>query len=227
MAPGDTRWGSQFDCLVSVLENRIVLDNAFAALRRAEDFDWRGKDYRWVLDNGWWRMLDGLRKAFEPLREFISTIQADGTLLCEAGQHVLFYVLRTRELLLTLAPADRAQIRQVVDARLKMFLKPVAMLAYLLHPEYRGRLLQAEQKREAIDFMPIALLTLGLPPVALNELMQFVSCSPPYISCPNIKPYHYWSVFAPDTPLSPLGSALCQLPCSQAGVERVFSSAVQ
>jgi hypothetical protein len=82
--PCDTRWGSLFDCMESIVRNRETIDRAFAALRRfvisfgmastpfifsrCDDFDWGGKAFLYALDVQWWRQLSKIVEAYKPLQ---------------------------------------------------------------------------------------------------------------------------------------------------------------
>ena len=45
------------------MKNHLVVDRAFGAFRCAHEFDWCGKGYVYVLDQGWWQMLKKIVEA--------------------------------------------------------------------------------------------------------------------------------------------------------------------
>jgi hypothetical protein len=82
--PVARRWASQLDCMESLVKNHLVVDRAFGALRCAHDFDWCGKGYVYVLDQGWWQMLKKIVKAYTPLRVLIREIRSDASTMGHA-----------------------------------------------------------------------------------------------------------------------------------------------
>ena len=120
--PVETRWGSSLDCLESVARNRQTVDRAFAALRSADGFDWNGKDYRYVLDPGWWKMLERILTAYTPLRVMIHEIQAKDCTLAEAVQSVVTRTPVALAELIKICPGDKKRLNDIFDKRMQMFL---------------------------------------------------------------------------------------------------------
>ena len=128
--------------------------------------------------------------------------------------------------LTTLAPGDQVQIKKNIAKRRGMFLTEPALLAYLLHPKFRGEGLLATERRRACDYIPQACQIAGIekrPNVA--EVLSFVDKQPPYAGDSECSLYQYWSVYMADLAVGPLGQVMSALIASQASVERVFSSA--
>ena len=101
----------------------------------------------------------------------------------------------------------------------------MSLLAYLLHPGFRGEGLTALERRRACDYIPEACQIAGIEkPPSVAEVLTFVDKQPPYMGDSECSPYQYWSMYMADSPVGPLGQVMSALIASQASVELVFSS---
>ena len=85
-----------------------------------------------------------------------------------------------------------------------MFLSEPALLAYLLHPGFRGERLTATERPRAYDYVPEAGQIDGIEkPPSVVEVLTFVDKQPLYTGdseCPRIK---NWFMYMADSPLAP------------------------
>lgn len=99
----DTRWGSQFDCLQSVVKNRQLIETAIGDLRR-ENFAFRGRELMFIWDMGWWVMAQKIVSAYQPLRAYLALVEADGIRLGESVALALGHFATAETSLKTLSP---------------------------------------------------------------------------------------------------------------------------
>ena len=74
----------------------------------------------------------------------------------------------------TLAPGVLLKIKSILVNRQGMFLGEAALLAYLLHPGFRGERLTALERRRACDYIPEACQIAGIKkPPSVAEVLTF------------------------------------------------------
>ena len=101
--PVETRWGSQFDCLQSILANRKPIELAVGELRRQE-FDFHGNEIMFIWNLQWWAMVQKIVAAYHPLRQLIASVEAKGINLGSALACVLECLPKVQQNLKSLAP---------------------------------------------------------------------------------------------------------------------------
>lgn len=116
LQPVVTRWGTQFDCLQSIVKNRRVIDNAITDLRREGAiffpsnffwftvFEFRGNELMFTWNPTWWTMASKIVEAFEPMRKLSRQMQAKQATLGDAVGLVLACLEETKIALHALAP---------------------------------------------------------------------------------------------------------------------------
>ena len=121
--PGNTRWGSCVDCLQSVLDNRITIENTPGALRRAKYrcplYDKLG----WVWSVGTWDELQDLLKPATHLKAFIYSCEKDD---CTLGVSLESYMKLQVDLEGLAVALPQRQGRELVKALTQVFLKSCA-----------------------------------------------------------------------------------------------------
>ena len=220
----DTRWGSQVDCLTSVLHNRRLIEASVCELRRMR-FEFIGNELVFVWDLTWWKTLEDMSHVYLPLKLVTAQVQKEGFLLASSIELALPAFTAAMGADTLFAPGDRRKARAICDNRRAMMFTPTALVANLLHPKYRGRSLPSKELRLALEEVAKCGEHLQVAYPTPEEVLDFVGGQPPYDGNLECHPWQYWTTLFKDDPLSPLGRVMSTLPASQATVERVFSSA--
>ena len=138
VAPAETRWASQVDCIESLCRNRQLVMRCIERLRQ-EEFEFKGHELIWVHDDSWWGLLQEMLKVFIRLRCMIDKVQASHCDLASGVETVLKNCEEIVGQLVNLAPGDKAFIVGAWLKRKEMLLTDWGILANILHPAYRGR----------------------------------------------------------------------------------------
>ena len=137
--PGDTRWKSQLTALETFVTNRRFL------LQICEDHE-NEMDTgisRKINDIQIYRSAKHLIEQLTPIANAIDTCQSDATSLADATN--TWFELSTNEKL--------SQHKEAVDKRMKQAITVEHLVAYKLHPKYRGQDLTAQQETEVHDYL--------------------------------------------------------------------------
>ena len=224
--PGETRWGTNVDLATSVLKNHHVIDAALAELRNNR-FQFKKAELAFLLMPDWWDSLDAMAKWMQPIRGCLNLLQDDKTTLGEAVELVLTTIAPSAVGLSDFAPGDVRRAQQFIDARLEMFLRPLACLSNLMDHRYRGRSLGCERRTSTLATLDKYCDLLKVPCPGLDDLAEFCAAKGRFsrIATLHCTPLTMWQVVFEGDPLATLGLLVTTLPCSQASSERVFSSA--
>ena len=125
------------------------------------------------------------------------------------------------------APGEVKASMAIVRDWEELFLHPRALFANLLDPRYKGQKLSPQQKVVALNAAAELATKLRLDLPLSHRIIACIAGEGPYKDAALLAclPYHFWTVLFKGDPLTDFASTLVSLPCSQAGVERVFSAA--
>ena len=211
--PGDTRWKSQLTCLETYTANRRY----YVQICDDHEDDIDTGIARKIRDIQIYRNAKDLIEKLAPIANAIDVCQSDKTSLADATNTWL-----------SLAANPLLQAHSnVIDKRMKQAITVEHLVAYKLHPKYRGTLLTDDQLASVNDYLAsrndsyIATLIAfdaksnPFPAVYFNDNAISVA---PAIWWKGMKSYNVSEGFID------IATHLLTSPASSASIERVFSS---
>lgn len=225
--PVKTRWGSQLNCIQSLLDCKIVLQNM------ALNSGGLDKYKNLLLNEDFWHEIDILKSYFTPIVKWITRLEGDyGSL---HFVHGAFKELG--ELIHNQSGADffgegfHNDLKLKFQNRKATALKPIHYAATLLNPQNRGATLSADESLDGWEFIIHIAETQSL---AIDDLMKAVSdykCGEglwrkPFVweSTNKLSPLDWWKLLYDNTDLGALAIKILTAPATSASVERSFST---
>lgn len=210
--PGETRWKSQLMCLDSFIKNRscymkVVQDHE-------EDID--GTIARKIQDFNLFRNVRDLASQLRPVAVALDKCQADNCSLADAC-HVWLKLVSD--------PALQPH-KSKVEKRFNQAILDEHLVAYMLHPKYRGENLSAEQLENVNRWM------VEKDPSFMSFMVNFETKSSPFpptffMETIRLSPTTWWQAMKRyGVPLDFINLAvnILSAPASSASIERIFSN---
>ena len=220
--PNDTRWLSHEECVKTYVRNYPHYVNI--ATEHEQDMDEKIKN---IVDNsGVYKTATHLEKQLSAVSAALNRLQSD-TCCAAEGVDVWMQLLDN---------SDLEPHRSAIQRRFQQWLKPVHLVAYKLHPEYRGDKLSADQDNQVHTWLeernpafvgPLLLFEAKdakLPKALFSET-----------STSAVKPGSWWRILHNGVKKSDDADAVPEdfvklvehvqsVPCSSASIERCFST---
>ena len=128
---GETRWGSNIECLQSLRDNRQVIEIALLKLR-ADGFAFKGSELMFVWAPSSWVTLNHLKHWLIALKCLILQVEADSITLGNVVHITILVLNALLPKLKSFAPSDVRLAKPMVEQRCGMLLRTPALLAYLM-----------------------------------------------------------------------------------------------
>ena len=179
--PNETRWLSHEECVKTYVRNYPHYVNI--ATEHEEEID--DKIKRIVENSGVYRSATHLEKQLIAVAAALNRLQSDACCAAE-GVDVWMQLLANSEL---------ESHRPAIQKRFQQWLKPVHLVAYKLHPVYRGEKLSAKQEDEVHTWLE------GRNPAFVGPLLLFEAKDPKLpkalfneTSTSTVKPGAWWRI---------------------------------
>lgn len=208
--PCETRWGSKYRAVKSILTNLTVLKSICADPDRNR-VEISSDIQKLLFDEGFIGRLQELASALEPLCQFTDRVQKDGTSVAEAVE--LWLEIELPE-----------KVRPLFVARSAKAISAASLVANVLHPLYRGRRLDQEQL-SIVDTCMLEL-TWTDSDAALLAYRQYMEGAGRFgeVASKTTSPEQFWYFCRGlSLDLSALGRQMAVIPASSAAIERLFS----
>ena len=216
--PQETRWNTMCNCLKSYISNWPIMMQVCETHRQVIDAVVHQK----VTNVGLKRSAEDLLSRLEPIAEALDRVQADGCSIADA-------LAVWKQLEEKLPCLEDRVLKQKFKARYDQAVTSSHKLAYLLHPQYKGRSLASKERDEALEYAN------SKHPHNVPTVMKFQGHSKPFLEVhfgsdvtSSMSAAEWWRSHKQAFSSCPevLNSVLQLMTSvsSSAGVERVFSS---
>lgn len=213
VSPSGTRWNTMSDCLSVYLENWHVIFQICDENRDTIDATIRQKVGNIALK----RASEELLARLKPVAVALDKTQSDK---CTIADSVVIW----KRLLTEIEDLNQRNATRIVEDRYEMAVTDTHLLAYLLHPKYRGEDLTADEKARAFT------CAAGIPGL-MPLIVQFEAKVGPFrperfqADVIELPAAHWWKACRlPDGIAHDFIKSLMTAVAASAGVERVFSS---
>jgi len=132
VSPAPTRWASKVDCLKSVVENRVSIENTLGALRRQKYRSPLYDTLGWVWLPAVWEEFEGLLGPGQHLKAFVYLVEGEDVTLAEAVHHFIALRGTLAQFHAELPPRQFREMERILEARDAMFMHDWACACYLL-----------------------------------------------------------------------------------------------
>lgn len=213
--PGETRWNSQLDCVSNYIHNRchylqIVHDHE-------DDYNWDNNIVKKINDYAIYKNAKDLLEQLQPVANALDKLQSNSTSIADSC-NIWIDLLNNPHL---------EQHKQTVNKRFKQAITTEHLVAYKLHPKYRGEKLTADQQEEVNNYL------IQKDASFIESVISFQAKAAPFPpsfftdNAINTVPITWWKAVGSSGVNSDFVKFTCQLlsaPASSASIERVFSN---
>jgi len=229
-----TRWGSNLQCLKSLIFNKQYLQQ-IAISPKAIKYLSKNSSAK-ILDNDvFWPKVEKLINILEPISIWIKTLESEASNLSDVV--CAFHQIKEKIKNSVSVSKDLQNILSCIEKRKKMATEQIHLAAHLLDPRYKGKYLTKEESVDASQFIYSLANYINLHQTdVLCDLANYRTNSGLWArdfvwNCLNTKSdsnkmsiITWWNGICSSTNLAIVATAILQCPPTSASTERSFST---